>query len=49
LVGDLVRRISGHSPGSKEFYKYVSYSQTYFDDQTKKMFEKLEKKVLEIV
>lgn len=38
-----VRRISGHSPHSKEFYKYVAFSQAYMDRETDKIFEKLQK------
>jgi len=26
----MVRKISGHAPGSKEFYKYVGIAQDYF-------------------
>jgi len=37
----LVRKISGHSPNSKEFYRYVLWSQAYQDQQTEKMFLKL--------
>lgn len=37
----LVRRISGHAPNSKEFFKYVNYSQKLQDSETEKMFEKL--------
>lgn len=40
----IVRKISGHSPGSKEFYRYVSWAQSYLDKETEKMFEKLELK-----
>lgn len=29
----VVRKISGHAPGSKEFYRYVHYSQHYVDSQ----------------
>jgi integrase len=42
----VVRKISGHAPGSKEFYRYVSFAQTYQDEETQKMFDKLENKVL---
>ncbi|MBS1735237.1 MAG: tyrosine-type recombinase/integrase [Bacteroidetes bacterium] len=44
----VVRKISGHAPGSKEFYRYVLWSQTYQDQETEKMFERLEGKKLEI-
>ena len=36
-----VRKISGHSPSSKEFYKYVSYTQKIINDETDKFFNKL--------
>lgn len=36
-----VRKISGHSPGSVEFYKYVKYHQERIDQHTDIMFEKL--------
>jgi len=41
-----VRRISGHAPGSVEFYKYVKFSQEKLDESSEKVFEKLAKKVL---
>ncbi len=42
----VVRKISGHAPGSKEFYRYVLWAQTYQDQETEKMFEKLKGKGL---
>ena len=36
-----VRKVSGHSAGSKEFYKYVSFSQSYLDIQAERTFTKL--------
>lgn len=36
-----VRKISGHSANSREFYKYVAYSQNYLDSETDRVFEKL--------
>ena len=42
----LVRKISGHTPHSKEFYRYVSWSQTLQDRSTEEMFAKLEQKKL---
>ncbi len=42
----VVRKISGHAPGSKEFYRYVSWAQSYQDKETEKMFEKLQQKQL---
>lgn len=37
----VVRKISGHAANSREFYKYVAFSQTYIDNETDKVFEKL--------
>ena len=37
----VVRKVSGHAPGSKEFYKYVAIAQTYMDHQVKIAFERL--------
>lgn len=34
----LVRKISGHAPGSKEFYKYVQYSESLLDTETDRVF-----------
>jgi integrase len=42
----VVRKISGHAPGSKEFYKYVFVSQNYMQLETDKMFEILKEKKL---
>lgn len=39
---NLVRKISGHAPNSKEFYKYVSFSQNFLDVETDNFFLKLE-------
>ena len=44
----VIRKISGHAPGSKEFYRYVSWAQTYQDKETEKMFEKLEEKKMQV-
>lgn len=30
----MVRKISGHAPGSKEFYRYVNIAQSYLDQET---------------
>ncbi len=38
-----VRKISGHAPGSVEFYKYVKYHQQNLDEKTDLAFEKLQK------
>ena len=40
----LVRKVSGHAPGSKEFYRYVSLSQHLQDEETMRVFEILAKK-----
>lgn len=37
----IVRQISGHTPNSKEFFRYVKLTQLYFDNATDKAFEKL--------
>jgi integrase len=40
----VVRKISGHAPGSKEFYRYVVWAQTYQDREVDKMFAELEER-----
>jgi integrase len=42
----VVRKISGHAPGSKEFYRYMLLAQTYQDQEIEKMYEKLKSKEL---
>lgn len=37
----MVRKISGHAAGSKEFYKYVHYAQQFLDQETDRAFDKL--------
>ena len=37
----LVRKISGHAANSKEFFRYVLLSQSFIDQETDLMFEKL--------
>jgi integrase len=37
----LVRKISGHAANSSEFYRYVQYSQSYVDDHTEVVFNKI--------
>ncbi|MBI5541216.1 MAG: tyrosine-type recombinase/integrase [Bacteroidia bacterium] len=39
-----VRKISGHAPNSKEFYRYVELSQEYMDNETEKAFDLLKSK-----
>jgi integrase len=41
LPEQLVRRISGHAAGSKEFYRYVKFSQNFQDQETDNAFKKL--------
>jgi integrase len=43
---NLVRKVSGHAPNSKEFFRYVQLSQRYMDTETEKMFEQLKDKEL---
>lgn len=43
---NLVRKISGHAPNSKEFYRYVQLSQIYMDEETEKVFEQIKNKQL---
>lgn len=40
----IVKKISGHAPGSKDFYRYVNWAQAYMDSETDKAFEKLQRK-----
>jgi hypothetical protein len=35
----LVRKISGHQPGSREFHRYVSVSQDWLDEETTHAFD----------
>jgi integrase len=37
----LVRKVSGHAANSKEFYKYVNYSDSFMDKETDRVFAKL--------
>ncbi len=39
----MVRRISGHTANSVEFFRYVKYSQSFLDEHTDAIFEKLTK------
>lgn len=43
----LVRKISGHALKSKDFYKYVNYSEAFIDKETDKVFDKLVSKTKE--
>lgn len=43
----MVRKISGHSAGSKEFYRYVAFAQTYIDTEIDLVHQKLNTKQLE--
>lgn len=42
----LVRRISGHSPYSNEFYKYIGFSQSTIDTELNKVHKDLKKKIM---
>lgn len=42
-----VRKISGHAPGSKEFFRYVELSQQFVDDESKKAYERIRGKSLD--
>lgn len=42
----MVRKISGHSAGSKEFFRYVQYAQTFLDQETDKVHLKLRNQYL---
>lgn len=44
----VVRRISGHAPHTKEFFRYVLWAQIYQDQETEKVFEKLKEKQLQV-
>jgi len=46
-VGTTVRKISGHAPSSKEFYRYVLWAQAYQDKETESRFSRLQEKTLE--
>ncbi len=43
---NFVRKISGHAPNSKEFFRYVQLSQKYMDSESEKMFDLLKTKKL---
>ena len=37
----VVRKVSGHAPGSKEFYKYISLAEHYLNKEVKNAYKKL--------
>lgn len=37
----LVRKISGHAPNSKEFFRYVELTQSFIDSETDRVFAKI--------
>lgn len=43
---NLVRKISGHAAGSKEFFRYVELSQKYMDSETEKIHDQIRNKEL---
>lgn len=38
---NMVRKISGHAPSSKEFYKYIGVAQDYLNEQVRNAYKKL--------
>ena len=38
---NVVRKISGHAPNSKEFFRYVEFAQSTLDDETEKYHNKM--------
>jgi integrase len=48
MTEQVVRKISGHSPSSKEFYRYTLWAQMYQDTETEKVFEKLKHRHLNL-
>jgi len=46
LEENLVRKISGHAPGSVEFYKYVQLSQSFMDEELEKIHAKFSSKLV---
>jgi hypothetical protein len=46
LEENLVRKVSGHAPGSKEFYKYVQFSQSFMDEELGKIHQKFNRNSL---
>lgn len=48
MTEQVVRRISGHTPSSKEFYRYTLWAQVYQDTETEEMFERLKQTVLKV-
>jgi integrase len=41
MPDQVVRKISGHTANSKEFFRYVEFAQSYVDEHTDKVFEKI--------
>lgn len=41
MPDQVVRKISGHSANSKEFFRYVEFAQSYVDEHTDMVFEKI--------
>lgn len=39
MAEHLVRKISGHTANSAEFYRYVKYSQGFIDAETDRIFD----------
>ena len=43
MPDQVVRKISGHAANSKEFFRYVEFAQSYVDEHTDLVFEKISK------
>lgn len=41
MPDQVVRKISGHAANSKEFFRYVEFAQSYIDEHTDMVFEKI--------
>jgi integrase len=40
----IVRKISGHNPGGKDFYRYINWAQSHQDQESDRMFARLQEK-----
>jgi intergrase/recombinase len=38
---NIVRKISGHAPNSKEFYRYIQVAQDWQDEETEKVHQSI--------
>jgi integrase len=44
----MVRKISGHAPNSKEFYRYVNFAQNYLDNELDLVQTRLKERQLDL-